>query len=166
MAAMIGLAIQEWGLRRLDGLAMRFGPRSALPAHLETGLRGEREALFALRRAGYTVVAQRWTSARVAGDLDLVAWHANVLCFIEVKSRTARAPIAAEVAVDPRKREQLRQLARMYLKGFDEKARAGIPTRFDVVSVYLLPTGVQSERIENAFGWHERHPTRNSGSGV
>ncbi len=46
-----GGAAAEWGGER--------GGTSA--AHLATGLRGEEEALFHLRRQGYTIVARRWT---------------------------------------------------------------------------------------------------------
>ena len=157
---MIGVAIQEWGLRRLHGLADHFSHPTGLPPHLETGLRGEREALFFLRRGGFTVVARRWSSARVRGDLDLIAWQANVLCFVEVKTRTARDAMAAEVSVDRDKREQLRKLGRAYLRGFDEHLRDSVRTRFDVVSVYLLATGVECERLEDAFAWHEPNRTR------
>ena len=156
MSAMIPWPVQEWSIRRLDALAERFGRASGLPAHLETGLRGEREAFFYLRRAGDTVVARRWGTVKVRGDLDLIVWSADVLCFVEVKTRTARDAMAAEVAVDRGKREQLRRLAGVYLKAFKEPARDEIKVRFDVLSVYLLKAGVQFERTEGAFGWYER----------
>ena len=70
-------------------MARRLGRGAKLPAHLETGLRGEREALFELRRMGYTVVARRWQTAKVRGDVDLIGWKGDTLCFIEVKTRTA-----------------------------------------------------------------------------
>ena len=78
---------QEWGLTRLDRIAARRGHASTLPPHLATGLLGERAALFELRRRGYIVVAQRWTTPRLRGDVDLIAWHGDRLCFIEVKTR-------------------------------------------------------------------------------
>ena len=152
---MIPWPVQEWGIRRLDELADRFGRPSSLPAHLETGLRGEREAFFFLRRAGDTVVARRWSTAKVRGDLDLIAWDGKTLCFVEVKTRTAHDSIAAEAAVDRPKREQLRRLANVYLKAFPEKERDQIEVRFDVLSVYLLKTGPEFERLESAFGWYE-----------
>src|SRR5437868_6338146 len=74
---------QEWAMERLDRL-----PRLQLAPHLETGLLGERAALFELGRRGYLVVARRWISIRHRGDLDLIAWQGDCLCFIEVKTRT------------------------------------------------------------------------------
>ena len=103
-----------------------------------TGLRGERAALFELRRRGVVVVARRWTSARMRGDVDLIGWDGDRLCFIEVKTRTARDMSPAESAVDEDKRNMLRGLARSYLRTFPEAERQTIPVRFDVVSVYAL----------------------------
>ena len=73
----------------MDALAkIGRAPRSA--AHLATGLRGELEALFELRKIGYTVVARRWKGTKLRGDVDLIGWEGDCLCFIEVKTRTER----------------------------------------------------------------------------
>jgi putative endonuclease len=121
--------------------------------HLVTGERGELEALFYLRRMGYTVVARRWKSSRLRGDVDLIGWDGVRLCFVEVKTRGGRDAGPAELAVDADKQDMLRRMARAYLKGFPGKLRAEVPVRFDVVSVYLLPTGVECELYREAFGW-------------
>jgi putative endonuclease len=139
---------QEWGIRQFD----RF-PRGALAPHLKTGLAGERAALFELGRRGYIVVARRWTSSRFRGDLDLIAWHGDRLCFIEVKSRTAHDIAPAESAVDEDKRRTVRRLARAYLRSFPSQERDRIPTRFDVVSVYLLGDAPEFAFFLDAFGW-------------
>jgi putative endonuclease len=144
--------IQAWAVRRMDALAVRRARGRGLPEHLATGERGEREALFHLRRMGYTVVARRWKSAKLWGDIDLIGWEGEWLCFVEVKTRGGR-DVAAESAVDGEKQDMLRKMARAYLKGFPEKLRAEVPVRFDVVSVYLLPTGVEFELYRGAFGW-------------
>jgi putative endonuclease len=145
--------IQAWTIRRMDALAVRRARGRGLPAHLATGERGEREALFYLRKMGYTVVARRWKSAKLWGDIDLIGWEGEWLCFIEVKTRGGRDAISAESAVDREKQDMLRKMARAYLRGFPEKLRTEVPVRFDVVSVYLLPTGVEFELYRGAFGW-------------
>ncbi len=145
------IAMQVWMLRRLDGLAGRRGQQMA--AHLAVGLRGEREALFHLRGLGYVVVARRWRNAKVLGDVDLIAWDGEWLCFIEVKTRSGRDTMApAESAVDESKREMLRKMARAYVKGFPEKVRREVLMRFDVVSVYLVGDGAEFEVYRGAFG--------------
>jgi putative endonuclease len=145
--------IQAWTMRRMDAVAARHARGRGVPAHLATGERGEREALFHLRKLGYTVVARRWKSAKLWGDIDLIGWEGEWLCFVEVKTRGGRDVAAAESAVDGEKQDMLRKMARAYLRGFPEKLRAEVPVRFDVVSVYLLPTGVEFELYRGAFGW-------------
>ena len=146
------LRMERWGLGWLEAVVRRLGRRPVSASHLEAGLAGEREALFELRRLGYTVVARRWTTPKVRGDLDLIGWQGDVLCFVEVKTRTARDLFAAEGAVNDRKREQLRRLAAVYLKGFDDAGRGEIRTRFDVMSVYLLAGRTEFEMLQDAFG--------------
>jgi putative endonuclease len=127
-----------------------------LPAHLQVGVDGESAAYFYLRRKGYIVVARRWTSGGLPGDIDLIAWHGPMLCFIEVKTRTARDLTPAEVAVDSHKRNTLRRLARQYVRQLPQDAAP--PSRFDVLSVYLVP-GQKKEfgHFEGSFGWSDRN---------
>jgi len=87
------------------------------------------------------------------GDIDLIGWDGEWLCFVEVKTRSGRHAVAAESAVDRDKQDMLRKMARAYLRGFPEKLRADVRVRFDVISVYLLPTGVDFELYRGAFGW-------------
>jgi putative endonuclease len=110
------------------------GRRPERAAHLVTGERGERAAFFWLRRHGYTVVARRWRSSRARGDLDLIAWQDDTLCFIEVKTRTTRAVAPAYMAVDQEKRRILRRLARHYMRQLPDR---DVAARFDVLSIYF-----------------------------
>jgi putative endonuclease len=154
-AERIKVGALERTLRGLDRIATRRGRNAALPAHLEAGVEGEEAAYFYLRRKGYTVVARRWLAGNVPGDLDLIAWQGPLLCFFEVKTRTARDLTPAEAAVDAHKRRTLRRLARQYMRQLPGESAS--QARFDVISVYLVP-GRQQEfaHFENAFGWSER----------
>ena len=117
-------------LDRAAKLALR--PPAGAP-HLATGRRGEEEAYFHLRRLGYVMVARNYRSPRHHGEVDLIGWDGDVLCFVEVKTRTSRQVMPAEAAVDAEKQRDLRLVAREYLRRV-----AGSPAvRFDVVSVYL-----------------------------
>lgn len=101
------------------------------------------------------MVARRWSANNVAGDVDLIAWQGELLCFVEVKTRTARDMTPAESAVDGHKRHVLRRLAHAYVRRLPGNEPPQV--RFDVVSVYLV-AGEQPECVhfENAFGWSER----------
>ena len=154
-AAPIRVGCLERTLAGLDWLARRRGRAAALPGHLLTGIEGEEAAYFFLRRKGYTVVARRWSAGNLPGDLDLIAWQGPMLCFFEVKTRTARDTTPAENAVDVHKRNILRRLARQYVRQLPHETV--LQARFDVISVYLVP-GQKHEftHFENAFGWNER----------
>ncbi len=138
----------------LDKVARRRGRESKLPAHLLTGIEGEDAAYFYLRRKGYTVVARRWSGGNLPGDVDLIAWQGELLCFVEVKTRTAHDMTPAEVAVDSHKRRVLRRLARQYVRQLPQETAPQV--RFDVLSVYVV-AGEEREFVhfENAFGWSE-----------
>jgi putative endonuclease len=146
------LALESRAHNALRSFADRNSPK---PAHLLTGERGETAAYFHLRRLGYTLVARRWRTERLAGDLDLIAWDGPTLVIFEVKTRTAasreQAFAPAETAVDPHKQHILRKMASAYLRQFPAPARSSIAVRFDILSVYQLPTGTEFEHIRDAF---------------
>jgi putative endonuclease len=133
------------------------GRKSLKPAHLLTGERGEDAAYFHLRGLGYTVVGRRWRTERLAGDLDLVAWDGPTLVIFEVKTRSAAsrelAFAPAETAVDPHKQQILRKMASAYLSQFPAPIRSSIAVRFDILSVYQLPSGIEFDHLRAAFGF-------------
>ncbi len=49
---------------------------------------------------GYVRVARNHRSYRHHGEIDLIGWNHDVLCLIEVKTRTSRDVKHAEAAVD------------------------------------------------------------------
>jgi putative endonuclease len=145
---------QERLVASLEWIAIRRGASEGRAAHLATGLSGESAAFFLLRRKGYTVVARRWSSGNLLGDVDLIAWQGPLLCFVEVKTRSAHDAAPAEISVDFHKRMTLRRLARQYIRHLPQETAP--PVRFDVLSVYLVP-GKKKEFVhfEDAFGWSD-----------
>lgn len=100
----------------------------------DPGAAGEREAADWLRRErGFEIVARNWRSPRDRRDeLDLVCRDGEVLVFVEVKARSAKALVPGYYAVDARKKSAVRRAAKVYLAGLTRR-----PTtfRFDVVEV-------------------------------
>jgi len=119
-------------LRALDWLAARTLAPEDTPAHQRTGRRGEEDAYFYLRRRGYTIIARNYRSPHHRGELDLVGWDRDVLCFIEVKTRTTRYVKPAEAAVDRAKQRELSLVARDFLRQMPPSCQ----WRFDVLAVY------------------------------
>ena len=119
-------------LRSFDWLAAHTLAREESPAHQLTGRRGEEAAYFYLRKLGYTIIARNFRSPRCRGEIDLIGWDTDVLCFIEVKTRSTRDVKPGEAAVDQHKRREIAIVVRDYLR----RLPAQCQWRFDVVSVY------------------------------
>ncbi len=119
-------------IRSLDWLAARTLPPDGRPMHQQTGSRGEKDAYFHLRKLGYSIVARNYRTPRCRGEIDLIGWEQDVLCFIEVKTRTSHDVKTPEAAVDRHKRREVAQVAREYLRQLPPTCQ----WRFDIVSVY------------------------------
>ncbi len=141
--------LTQTAVRAFDWLAAKTLPPEDLPAHQLTGRRGEEDAYFYLRRRGYTIISRNFRSPNHRGELDLVGWDHDVLCFVEVKTRTSRDFKPAEAAVDRDKRRELIMVARDFLR------HLSVPPqwRFDVLAVYYEHGNSQPsfELFQNAF---------------
>jgi putative endonuclease len=131
-------------LRFLEWLADHTLPAEKIAEHYRTGRRGEEAAYFHLRKLGYTMVARNFRSPRCRGEIDLIGWEDDTLCFVEVKTRTTRDVKPGEAAVDRHKRRQVAAVAREYLRRFPLSCQ----WRFDVVSVYYLESKASQPQIE------------------
>src|SRR5450759_2849980 len=132
-------------LRALDWLAATTLSPEDMPEHQRTGRRGEEAAYFYLRGRGYTIIARNYHSPHHRGELDLVGWERDVLCFIEVKTRPTRDVKPAEAAVDRDKQRELSLVARDFLHQMPPSCQPGpqsaglsrdVEWRFDVLAVY------------------------------
>ena len=119
-------------VRALDWLAARTLPPIDVPAHQRIGRQGEEDTYFYLRRRGYVMVARNFRSPRRRGEIDLIGWDGDMLCFIEEKTRTTHDIKPAEAAVDREKQREIRLVAREYMRQVPPSCQ----WRFDVVSVY------------------------------
>jgi putative endonuclease len=83
------------------------------------------------------MVARNYRSPRHHGEIDLIGWDHEVLCFVEVKTRTSHNIMPAEAAVDREKRRALRKVVGDYLQSLPRrKFPERPPWRFDVLTVY------------------------------
>jgi putative endonuclease len=131
-------------LRLLDWVAEFTLPAVNLASHSQTGRRGEEEAYFHLRGLGYMMVGRNFRTPRCRGEIDLIGWDADILCFVEVKTRTTRDVKPGEAAVDGHKRRLIAAVIREYLRRFPSSCQ----WRFDVVSVYYPESKAGRPQIE------------------
>lgn len=115
-----------------------------LAPHLALGRRGELLAAQHLKQNGYHLVASNFKinvgrnrrGALLQAEIDLIAYDAQTLCFIEVKTRTSDWYASPEANVDLRKQRQITRAARAYRRAFN---LLHTPYRYDVLAV-ILPT--------------------------
>ncbi|HUI82809.1 MAG TPA: YraN family protein [Candidatus Binatia bacterium] len=127
--------------------------RSGRADHLALGKRGESEAYFYLQRLGYRFVATNFRVPNDRGEIDLIGWDKDVLCFIEVKTRTDDSFAPPSTAVNAGKQRHILSVAKRYLRRLP---RGRIPScRFDIVSIVPSPEGgsPQFELRKGAFSW-------------
>ena len=140
-------ALVKVALDALDRAARILGRAPAEAGHIATGRKGEEAAYFHLRKLGYTIVARNYRTPRHRGEIDLIGWDGDALCVIEVKTRSTRGIEPAEAAVDRAKQDELRLVAREYLRGVG----AETTVRGDVVSVYSDADPPEIQVFKNAF---------------
>jgi putative endonuclease len=135
-------------IHSLDWVTARVFPPDPRPQRHQLGQRGEEEAYFHLRKLGYVMVARNFRSPRCRGEIDLIGWDKDVLCFIEVKTRTSIDIKTPEAAVDRQKRRDVAQVAREYRR----RLPLSCQWRFDIVSVYYEgpTTPPQIDLFQNA----------------
>jgi putative endonuclease len=150
--------LTKFVVRSLELAGRRLPSRK--PKHLLTGKWGEVEAYFHLRSLGYRIVAANFRVPYNRGEIDLIGWDDGVLCFIEVKTRTAADFAPPSTAVDPDKKKHIRSVARQYVRRLPGTQPP--PCRFDIVSIVLGKDGGKPEISvhKGAFSWDAGRPRR------
>jgi putative endonuclease len=93
------------------------------------GRLAETLATWLLRLQGFRILVRRY--ATPLGEIDLIARRGELVLFVEVKHRPARA--TALEALLPRQQQRIARAAGLYLQRHPELA--GCALRFDLVAV-------------------------------
>jgi putative endonuclease len=111
----------------------------------EKGKAAEELTVKYLIKHGFKIIARN-VSYRNIGELDIIALEGDVICFVEVRSRSDTKLGQPSETVGFIKQRKIRRLAQRYLDitGIDN------PARFDVSSVVWLPKPT-IHYIEDAF---------------
>lgn len=115
------------------------------------GKTGEDLAADFLARKGYRLVLSNFKApigrnnagAQVSGEIDIIALDGDILCFVEVKTRSSDDFASPLAAVDLRKQRQIIRTARVYRKIFNLE---NVRFRYDAVSIIL--NGKKAPKIE------------------
>lgn len=90
---------------------------------------GEDAVCGFLVRHGYEIIKRNFTVR--GGEIDIIAEKADIIAFVEVKTRTIGSMTSAEEAVDLRKQRLIIRTAQAYL----QNAVQPLQCRFDVATV-------------------------------
>ena len=140
----------------IRGLQKLRGTRAG---HTALGERGETEAFFYLQRQGYRIVATNFRAANDRGEVDLIGWDGDVLCFVEVKTRVDDSFAPPSAAVNAAKRKHLLSVAKRYLRHLSRRPSC----RFDILSVVAAEDAKMEFTLrKGAFSWStgERRKSR------
>lgn len=143
-----------------DIISLKFNQKDALDTGL-IGRTGEDLAAHFLRHRGYELIISNFKvpigrnrkDVQVTGEIDIIALDGDVLCFVEVKTRSSDEFSTPLSAVDLRKQRQITRTARVYRKIFNvQKMRF----RYDVVGIVLNKTKAPKIEIFKAFWTDEK----------
>lgn len=107
---------------------------------------GEDAVCGFLVRHGYEIIKRNFTVR--GGEIDIIAEKADIIAFVEVKTRTIGSMTSAEEAVDLRKQRFIIRTAQAYLQNVAQPLQC----RFDVATVETEGNKVKKLRYYvNAF---------------
>ncbi|GIU81242.1 MAG: YraN family protein [Acidobacteria bacterium] len=128
----------------------------SLKTEINIGKIGEEIAYKYLQAKGYRIVCTNFKApigrnrrgAEITGEIDIVAYDENTLCFIEVKTRSSDSFASPLSAVDLRKQRQIIRTARVYRRIFYLQ---NPPFRYDAIGVILQADKPQIKLFKNFF---------------
>lgn len=114
--------------------------------HIDLGKKGEALALEFLNKCGYSILESNWSSGKA--EIDIIAKDAEVLVFIEVKTRSSDYHGFPEESVTIKKQKILSSAASRYMEITDYEWEV----RFDIISiVYISENDFTLEHFKDAF---------------
>ncbi|MBI4395247.1 MAG: YraN family protein [Candidatus Omnitrophica bacterium] len=110
------------------------------------GRRGEQLGENYLKSRGYQILERNVRSP--FGEIDLIARHAGLLVFIEIKTRHGNRFGFPEESVNRRKKDRLIRLASWYLTQYP---KSNPQVRFDILAIDFGEANPSFRLIQDAF---------------
>jgi len=115
----------------------------------DLGFHGEKAAVSFLQTKGVTILETNYRTK--PAEIDIIAKDRDVLCFIEVKTRSNLKKGLPRESVNTSKQKKIILGAMFYLK---EKKLYDSRVRFDVIEVLKKKSTFDISIIKNAFQAH------------
>ncbi len=116
-----------------------------MATHNDLGKKGEAIALAHLCSHGFEILETNWVSGKA--EIDIIAKKDNVLCIVEVKTRSSVAFGLPQDFVTPKKIRMLLKAVNQFIQGRDMDC----DVRFDIIGITNAESGFIVEHIADAF---------------
>ena len=113
--------------------------------HNQLGEKGEKLAEVYLKKLGYKIITTNWRERKF--EIDIIAFDAEEIVFIEVKTRSTAFFGNPEEAVTLKKQQHLINGADFYI----QQKEIDLECRFDVVAIVFNSNQEEIKHIKNAF---------------
>jgi putative endonuclease len=111
------------------------------------GREAEAFAARVLADEGYHVIAHNVRAHRA--ELDIIAWHEDTLCFVEVRSTKTLEHGGPLATIGPTKQRQVVHAAKLFLAQHPELSEAAM--RFDAIGIWGEGPMFEHVLIQGAF---------------
>ncbi len=109
------------------------------------GDEGEEEACRYLKSQGYQILERNWRFRKL--EVDIIAQKAELMVFIEVKTRKNNIFGEPEIFVNNKKQSFLIAAAHQYLT----EKNIDLESRFDIIAIVQLNNNQTVKHLEGAF---------------
>ncbi|HET8837646.1 MAG TPA: YraN family protein [Flavobacteriaceae bacterium] len=113
--------------------------------HNNLGKKGEQMAVDFLKKNGYSVLARNYRYLKA--EVDIIARKGDLLCAVEVKTRSTSDFGDPQEFVKPKQIQQLVKAMDFYASEIEEP----VEVRFDIIAIVKNKLGTRIEHLENAF---------------
>ena len=114
------------------------------------GARGEEEACSWLTGEGHRILKRNWRAGHL--ELDIITLKDRILHVVEVKTRSAGAPVPPEINVGYDKRRRITAAARSFLSSdYRSQLPSDLEIYFDVLTVVFEEPAPRIEYFPQAF---------------
>lgn len=113
--------------------------------HNELGKKGEQMAVDFLLKNGYQILVRNYRYLKA--EVDIIARKEDVVCAVEVKTRSTSDFGDPQEFVKPKQIQQLVKAVDYYVTEND----LDVEVRFDIIAIVKNELGTRIEHLEDAF---------------
>lgn len=113
--------------------------------HNQLGNKGEQLAVDFLIDKGYKILERNFRYQKA--EIDIIAQKADVICAVEVKTRSTSSFGNPQDFVKPKQIQQLVKALDFYIINND----LDVEVRFDIIAIVQNKSGTKIEHLEDAF---------------